>query len=57
VFARRLPAPPAILYLRQGPFPADLPGKMLLPLLDNPAQVAGFFVVLSDNGMRRRPLP
>ena len=57
VYSRRCPAPPAILYLRQEPFPPDKPADWIFALLDDPAQAIGQLVVIGEHTIRRRMLP
>jgi predicted nuclease of predicted toxin-antitoxin system len=57
VFSRGLAAPPAILYFRQGPYAPTRPAELVLELIAQPEQVVGFFVVVSERSIRRRPLP
>lgn len=57
VFSKGLAPPPAIIFIRQGPYPAAQPAEMVLELLRAPGQVEGFFVVVSSNTVRRRALP
>lgn len=57
VFSRRLPPPPAIVYLRQGPYPPSRPADFLLTMIADPATVAGFFLVVGEQTLRRRRVP
>lgn len=57
VYSRACPSPPAILYIRQEPYPADQPAEWILNLLDNPADATGYMVVIGEQTIRRRPLP
>lgn len=57
VFTRGRPAPPAILLLRQEPYPPMRPADLVFALLAEPAAVDGFFVVIGEATVRRRPLP
>ncbi len=57
VFARRAPAPPAILYLRQGAYPPTWPAEAVLAALDRAEFVAGHLVVIAGQSVRRRALP
>lgn len=57
IYSLRLPAPPAVLYLRQEPYPPERPARILLGLMADPARVEGFFLVVSEQSIRRRPLP
>lgn len=57
VYSRQSPSPPAILYIRQEPYPADRAAAWILALLDDPAQADGYLVVIGEHVIRRRPLP
>ena len=57
IFARKAPAPPAILYLRQGPYPPAWPAEAVLGALERADFVAGHLVVIAGQSVRRRPLP
>ena len=57
VFARRAPAPPAILYLRQGAYPPAWPAEAVLAALEQADFVAGHLVVIAGQSVRRRALP
>ncbi len=58
VFARAVPAPPAIIFLRQGPQPmAELAQSVAQLLADDAPQLLGHLVVVGGRGVRRRPLP
>lgn len=57
VFANAAPAPPAIVYLRQGPYASEQLASMVQGLVQDADFVAGHLVVVSDRSMRRRPLP
>ena len=57
IYSRRLPSPPAVVYLRQEPYPPDRPAWILLELLSDPTRVDGFFLVVAEGAVRRRPLP
>jgi predicted nuclease of predicted toxin-antitoxin system len=58
VYGRRLPCPPAIIFLRFRPSSSTEPAALLKPLLDlNERGLSGFFIVLERDGSRRRPLP
>lgn len=54
VFERGLEPPPAILLLRQESQPATRAAE--LPLLETPEEVDGYFVVVGERALRRRPL-
>ena len=57
VFARLVPAPPAIVYLRQGAYAPDWPAQVVLDLLARADWVAGHLVVVNGRSLRRRALP
>jgi predicted nuclease of predicted toxin-antitoxin system len=57
VFVRNLPAPPAILYLRQEPVPPARAAEWVLELLARPETALGYLVVVGEHAIRRRPLP
>lgn len=57
VFLHDLPSPPAIIYLRQEPIPADAPAEWLASLMANPDLQPGFFITLGSKTTRLRPLP
>ena len=57
VFARAVPPPPAIVYLRQGAYAPDWPARIVLDLLPRADWVAGHLVVVSGRALRRRPPP
>ncbi|MBI5784732.1 MAG: hypothetical protein HZA64_04660 [Rhodocyclales bacterium] len=52
-----LPAPPAILYFRQEPYPPDHPADLVLAMLSEPKLAEGFLVVISERGVRRKRFP
>jgi len=57
VFKRHHAPPPAIIYIRQGPYPPVQAAEMVLELIRSPKSVEGFFVVLSGTTVRLRALP
>lgn len=57
VFARAVPSPPAIVYLRQGAYEPVWPAYLVLDLLSRAGWVTGHLVVASGRALRRRPLP
>jgi predicted nuclease of predicted toxin-antitoxin system len=57
VFARKAPAPPAIVYLRQGPQPLESFAAAVLALLTNTDRLKGHLVVVDGRRVRQRPLP
>jgi predicted nuclease of predicted toxin-antitoxin system len=58
VYSRRLPAPPAIVFLRFRPRSPLEPATIIAPLLDlGEKSLRGHFIVVERDGCRRRPLP
>lgn len=57
VFLRAVPPPPAIVFLRQGPYPPGWAGQAVYALLQRPDFAFGHLVVISGRTVRRRPLP
>ena len=57
VFKRGVLPPPAIIYLRQEPYPAERPADIVLALLSNPSLAEGHMLVVSERGIRRRRMP
>lgn len=57
VFKGGLPPPPAILYLRQEPYPAERAAGLVPAMLSEPQLADGFLVVISERGVRRKPFP
>lgn len=57
VFALKVPAPPAIVYLRQGAYSPQWPAEAVLSALAQPEFVSGHLVVVSGGSVRRRALP
>lgn len=57
VFARQLPCPPAVIYIRQEPVPPTLAAELLMSLLTQPQDVNGKFLIVSSSSIRRRALP
>lgn len=57
VFSRQCKPPPAILYLRQEPYPATRPAEWILDLLAEPSLAEGYLVVIGEKATRRRLLP
>lgn len=57
VFARQVAAPPAILFVRQQPQPADALGHAILAVLRDASFIQGHLVVVDGRRLRRRPLP
>ena len=56
VFKRRLPAPPAIVLIRERHYRPAEPADWLLPLLDAAEQHAGRFLVVTRDKVRWRAL-
>lgn len=56
VYARGVPAPPAIVLLRQEPYSPARPAELLSALLAEPEIAEGHLVVLSEGPIRRRRL-
>ena len=57
IFSRNFPVPPALIYLRLHSYRPEEPGRLLLDLLREPSNLAGQFVVVQDESLRKRPLP
>lgn len=57
VFARSVPPPPAIVYLRQGAYAPAWPAQVVLDLVPRADWVLGHLVVVTGRTLRRRPLP
>lgn len=57
VFARKVPPPAAILFLRQGAYAPTWPAEAVLGVLAQADFAAGHLVVVTDRTLRRRPLP
>ena len=57
VFARGMACPPAVIYLRQEPFPPTRPADSLLELLAQPDEIDGMIVIVSSRSTRKRKLP
>jgi predicted nuclease of predicted toxin-antitoxin system len=57
VFARKVPPPPAIIYLRQGAYALTWPADAVLAVLAQADFAIGHLVVVQDRTLRRRPLP
>ena len=56
LFGHRLPAPPAVLLMREPHYRPVEPASWLLPLLVSPADIDGYFCVWGRDAMRKRPL-
>ncbi len=57
IFRRRLPSPPAVVYVRFIPRTPQEPAAAMLALLDSAQAVEGHFIVLDRDSFRRRKLP
>lgn len=57
VFARKVAAPPAIVFLRQGSYTPAWPAEAVMSAMARADFVAGHLVVISGRSFRRRPLP
>lgn len=57
LFARGLPPPPALIYLKLTSYRPDYPGQLVLQLLNLNTPLAGCFITLDSDGLRKRPLP
>jgi len=57
IFAKNLPSPPALLYIRLRSYRPEEPGQMLIDLLREASSLGGQFVVIQEDSLRKRPLP
>lgn len=57
VFREGLLPPPAILFFRQEPYPPERPADLVLAMLSDPQQAAGWMVVISEQNIRRKRFP
>lgn len=57
IFAKDSLVPSALLYFRLRSYRPEEPGYQLLELLREPSALAGQFVVIEEDSLRRRPLP
>ena len=57
IFARGLPPPPALIYLKLASYRPQEPGQLVLQLLTLDTPLAGYFITLDNDGLRKRPLP
>ncbi len=57
VFKQGIPPPPAILYLRQGPYPLEHPADLVFAVMSEPALAEGCLLVVSEKNIRRRRFP
>lgn len=56
IFRRGLTPPSCVLYLRLQRYRPEAPGHRLVELLKQHSDLAGYFVVIEDDGVRIRPL-
>lgn len=57
IYLRNLPAPRGIIFLRFNPRSSEEPAKIIQSVLDNGEKfIAGFFLTVSRESIRRRPL-
>ena len=57
IFARGLVAPPAVILFRMRSYRPDVPGRVFAGLLDSGGEFEGYFVLVDEMGLRKRPLP
>jgi predicted nuclease of predicted toxin-antitoxin system len=58
VYRRRMPCPPAIIYLRFDPASPTEPAQVVQSLLSIPeSELSGYFLVLDRDSVRKRLLP
>ncbi len=57
IFAKNLPAPPALLFLRLRSYRPEDPGHLVVDLLRDASNLNGQFVVIQEDSLRKRPLP
>lgn len=56
LFARRCPAPPAVILLRVASYRPEEPAQWVMRLIADKKDCLGQFTVMDDNGIRSRPL-
>ncbi len=56
LFARRYPAPPAVILLRVVSYRPEEPAQWVMQLVADEKECLGRFTVLDDGGIRSRPL-
>ena len=56
LFARRCPAPPAVILLRVVSYRPEEPAQWVMQLVADEKECLGRFTVLDDGGIRSRPL-
>ena len=52
-----MPPPPALIYLKLASYRPHDPGQLVLQLLKLDTPLAGCFITLDNDGLRKRPLP
>lgn len=57
VYSRGLQPPPAIVFLRQEPYPPTRPAELMLALMTEAERIHGCFVVASERSVRIKRLP
>jgi len=57
IFQKRLPPPPAIVFLRITPSTPSEPAELILSLIDSTEHIENRFLVLDNDSIRSRPLP
>lgn len=57
IFARGLAAPPAVVLFRLKSYRPEDPGRILADVLDSGAKLEGYFSLIDEAGIRKRPLP
>ena len=58
IYRYQEPAPPAVLYFRQGPYTAaELAQSVQFVLSDTSAELFGQFIILTPQTIRRKPFP
>ena len=56
IFKRGLPAPPAVILIREKHYRPHEPAAWVLDLLRQPQEIKGYFAVLTRDNLRKRPL-
>ena len=57
IFARGLAAPTAVILFRLRSYRPDAPGRMLAGLIESGSECEGYFAMVDEAGVRKRPLP
>lgn len=57
IFARGLAAPPAVILFRLRSYRPDAPGRLLAGLIESGNAFEGYFVLVDEAGLRKRPMP